>query len=285
MSGAARTAPGGPVTPAGRGRPEGAPIRPRLVATDLDGTLVGPDRVLSPRTLRVLTALPAAGVHVIAVTARPPRALAGIRALGATAICMNGAAVWDLAEDRPLELHLMADDVLADLAADLRAALPGARLAVETPTGLRVEHGFVAREWPHTDGPAADRLEDLLDGTSGKLLVRSQEVPAADVVPTVRAALAGRGELGDSGAVGLGEVTAPGVTKAAALERWAAGLGVGAAEVWAFGDMPNDLPMLRWAGRAFAIAGGHPDVLAVADEVCRPPAEDGVAARLEALLG
>ncbi len=77
------------------------------------------------------------------------------------------------------------------------------------------------------------------------------------------------------------EVSAAGVTKAAALEGLCARLGVGAAPVVACGDMPNDLPMLRWAGHSVAVANAHPDVLAVVDEVTLSNNKDGVARVLD----
>ena len=89
-----------------------------------------------------------------------------------------------------------------------------------------------------------------------------------------------RAEVGFSGALGLAEMTAPGVTKASGLAAWCDERGVSAAEVWACGDMPNDLPMLRWAGRAFAVANAHTDVLAIADEVIASNDDDGVASLL-----
>ena len=80
------------------------------------------------------------------------------------------------------------------------------------------------------------------------------------------------------------EVSAPGVDKASGLAALAAELGVAAADVLAFGDMPNDLPMLRWAGTGWAVANGHDDVRAVADRVCGSNDDDGVARELERLL-
>jgi hydroxymethylpyrimidine pyrophosphatase-like HAD family hydrolase len=82
----------------------------------------------------------------------------------------------------------------------------------------------------------------------------------------------------------LAEITGPGVTKAAGLARWAGDLGVGPTDVWAFGDMPNDLPMLRWAGRSYAVANAHPDVLAAASHRCPANSQDGVAWALESLV-
>ena len=73
------------------------------------------------------------------------------------------------------------------------------------------------------------------------------------------------------------------MSKAAALAELCAELGIEATEVVAFGDYPNDLPMLEWAGYAVAVANAHPDVLAAADEVTASNADDGVAVVLERL--
>lgn len=260
-------------------------MRPRLVATDLDGTLLRPEGTISPRTARALRALHEQGIDVVFVTARPPRWIDDVAHAVAghgVVICLNGAFVYEPGSRRVLELHAIADRLLIELVADLRAALPGAAFAVEGVGGIGSEHGFDHGE--HALPPGATlsgRVEDLLDGTAGKLLVRCARTPTSELVVQVERVLAGRAVVADSGALGLAEVSGPGVSKGATLARWAAARGVSARDVWAFGDMPNDLPMLRWAGRSFAVANAHPDVLAVADEVCGSNVEDGVAARLE----
>ncbi|GAB6900153.1 HAD family hydrolase [Kineosporia succinea] len=80
------------------------------------------------------------------------------------------------------------------------------------------------------------------------------------------------------------EISAPGVTKASALAWLAGELGVEAGEVVAFGDMPNDIPMLTWAGTGYAMSGGHPDAIAAASRQAPPCDEDGVAQVIEELL-
>ena len=80
-----------------------------------------------------------------------------------------------------------------------------------------------------------------------------------------------------SGVGGLAEINAAGVTKAAVLADWCAERGIGAEDVWAFGDMPNDLPMLAWAGTSYAMANAHPDVIATATHRAASNDEDGVA--------
>lgn len=255
---------------------------PRLVATDLDGTLLRPDGTISEHTSRVLTAVRDLGVEILVVTARPPRWLAPVAGLGhATAICLNGAVVVDVATSRAIERHLMDPRLTRAVVTDLRRALPGSVFAVETPEGMLAERGF---EGWQTQASRAERIEDVADTAAGKLLVRCAGVDDDVFGAQVRQVVAGRGQVHDSGAVGLAEIAAPGVTKASTLARWAAQRGIEADEVWAFGDMPNDLEMLTWAGRGVAVANAHPRVLAAADEVCGSHSDDGVARRLEALL-
>jgi hydroxymethylpyrimidine pyrophosphatase-like HAD family hydrolase len=74
------------------------------------------------------------------------------------------------------------------------------------------------------------------------------------------------------------------VSKAAALARWCKTSDIDAADVWAFGDMLNDLTMLAWAGRSFAVANAHRDVLAAVTDVCASNDDDGVARSLEAAI-
>ncbi|MEK8225689.1 HAD hydrolase family protein [Oerskovia sp. M15] len=101
---------------------------------------------------------------------------------------------------------------------------------------------------------------------------------------------AGPGAVGDrallaySGAVGLAELLPPDVTKAGALADWCSSHGIEAKDVWAFGDMPNDLPMLAWAGTSYAVGNAHAEVLDAATRVTASNDEDGVAVALEQLL-
>jgi hydroxymethylpyrimidine pyrophosphatase-like HAD family hydrolase len=78
--------------------------------------------------------------------------------------------------------------------------------------------------------------------------------------------------------------SAAGVTKASTLKAVCAEHGFGADDVVAFGDMPNDLPMLAWAARSFAVGNAHPDVLQAVDEVTASNDDDGVAQVLERWL-
>jgi hypothetical protein len=104
------------------------------------------------------------------------------------------------------------------------------------------------------------------------------------MVELARKTLTVPAEISHSGGRGLLEIAPPGASKASALEWLCARRGITAAQVAAFGDMPNDLPMLRWAGLGYAVANAHPDVLAAADRVIGHHAADGVAMAIETLL-
>ncbi|HEY8652270.1 MAG TPA: HAD hydrolase family protein, partial [Dermatophilaceae bacterium] len=127
-------------------------------------------------------------------------------------------------------------------------------------------------------------LEELLDPLPGKMLARCDSVPAERFHQVVEEVVGDRAVVSYSGASGLAEISARGVTKAAALGQWCASQGIDPADVFAFGDMPNDLPMLTWAGRSFGVANAHPDVLGMVDEVCASNDDDGVAQVLETAL-
>jgi Cof subfamily protein (haloacid dehalogenase superfamily) len=258
----------------------------RLVATDLDGTLLRNDGLCSGRTRLVLAAVERAGIQVMLVTARPPRWLhdvADVVGAHGLALCGNGAFVYDVRSRQVLAEHCLAAADVVTIAVDLRNALSGIVFAVESCEGYRRERDFLD-EYTTVQDDCAETLEELLDPLPGKLLARCDAVPAEQFHQMVDEVVGDRAVVSYSGAAGLAEISAAGVTKAAALGDWCAARGIDPADVYAFGDMPNDLPMLRWAGRSFGVANAHPDVLAMVDEVCASNDDDGVAQVLEALL-
>ncbi|GEA89484.1 HAD family hydrolase [Cellulomonas cellasea] len=261
---------------------------PRLVATDLDGTLLRSDGTVSPRTRAALLAAERAGIEVVFVTARPPRWLHDVRDVvgrHGVAICANGAAVVDVRADVVLAERAMDRGVVSTLVARVRDRLPGTRFAVERRAGILAEQGFVGPHPLPVGAPVVDRLEAALDDATYKLLARRPGGDPGAFLRDVAAVLGPDAVLADSGAVGLAEVTGPGVTKASTLATWAEQRGLGPDDVWAFGDAPNDLPMLAWAGVSFAVGNAHPDVAGAADRRCATNDDDGVAEQLEGALG
>lgn len=253
---------------------------PRLIATDLDGTLLRDDGTVSARTAAALRAAAEAGIEVVFVTARPPRWLAGLTehvAGHGVAICANGAAVIDVATREVLAEHGMPADLVATIVGRIRDAWPDAVFATETAQGFAHETRFRSSHEIPDGSPVADLVEDVLTASTFKLLVRSPARPLGTFADDLAAVVGDLAIVADSGASGLGEISGPGVTKSATLERWAADRGIGAAEVWAMGDAPNDLSMLTWAGASFAVANAHPIVLAAATHRCAANTDDGPA--------
>jgi Cof subfamily protein (haloacid dehalogenase superfamily) len=258
----------------------------RLVACDLDGTLLRPDETVSDRTRAALASARDAGITVVLVSGRPPRSLGPIAeriGVGGIAICANGAVVWDLDSGTMVDHTPLAAELATRLVHALRRAIPGALFAVELERGFGREAGWsddLAAARP--DVLEADALE-LITGPVTKLLVRHPTMAFPEVAERARAAVGDDAVVTWAG-LRLVEISAAGVTKAFALERLCHRLGIAAAEVVAVGDMPNDLAMLDWAGTGVAVANAVPEVLDAADEVTAANTEDGVALLLERIL-
>lgn len=258
----------------------------RLVATDLDGTVVRRDGTISARTVAALAAVEDAGLHLVLVTGRPPRWMRPIsEATGhhGIAVCGNGAFVYDLHAERVIERFALEPAEGAEAVSRIRAVLPGAAFAVETGWGFGHEPSYEPN-WPTPDLTRVVPVEDLVAEPVGKLLVRLKGSDGDAMLEAVAPVLSGLAEATHSNAGDcLLEVSARGVSKASTLARVCEERGVAAGEVLAFGDQPNDLPMLAWAGLAYAVANAHPLVLASGARMAGSVDVDGVAAVLERL--
>jgi Cof subfamily protein (haloacid dehalogenase superfamily) len=259
----------------------------RLVATDLDGTLVRSDGSVSERTRRALVAAEESGIEVVFVTGRPLRwAREVFEHVGGhgEAVISNGALVWDVARDEALRVRPIETGTVTDVADRLRQAIPGTTFAVETLAGIGLEHEFVER-YRIPEGSRRGVLAELLDRPVVKLLARHEELQPQEFWDAADDLVGGMVEITWSSSTTLLEMSASGVTKASTLALFADERGIPADQVVAFGDMPNDLPMLTWAGTSYAMANAHPTVLEAADRTAPPNDEDGVAVVLEELLG
>ena len=262
------------------------PARPKVLATDLDGTLLRSDGSLSTRTRDAIAAAEDAGIPTLFVTGRPPRRLDGLADVvggHGLAICGNGAFVYDVGAREVVAAHGHDDALMASLVADLRSAVPGIVFAVERADGMGREADFVSAD-DKPDRRTIGSFDQITTGPVGKLLARLPGADHDDFMREVIAVVDGRAELAYSGVVGLAEMTPQGITKASGLATWCDAQGIDAADVWACGDMPNDLPMLAWAGRSFAVGNAHADVLAAATHVLASNDDDGVAQLLESIV-
>jgi Cof subfamily protein (haloacid dehalogenase superfamily) len=260
---------------------------PRLIATDLDGTLLAPDGSISPRTLQVLGRARTAGIELVMVTGRPARHVAKIEGaveLGGTAICVNGALIYDLDRDRVLSEERLSGQVASELVTGLRSRLPGIAFAVEVGLDYGWEPAYALQrkraELPRL--PVADALVLCARGVN-KLIARHPEIPAETLSERAHDLFLERARVSYSGAPFL-EIGAASVSKASALADYCSERGIQRGQVLCFGDMPNDLPMLEWAGHSVAMNNAHPSVLAAVHEVTLSNQEDGVAAVVERLL-
>ncbi|MBW4040594.1 MAG: HAD family phosphatase [Acidobacteria bacterium] len=260
---------------------------PRLVATDLDGTLLRSNGSVSARTARALRELDRRGTPVVFVTARPIRwvqDLAGHVGAGGWVVCSNGAVLLDLHRSEVVVARTMSATTARQAVAAIRTAAPAAGFALEGLHGFAKEDGFIERT-PAPPGSPIGPIESLIrDDDVLKLMSRHETIAPDDFRALVAAAAPGV-EVTASDRSGLVELSAAGVTKASTLALVCERLGVRPWEVVAFGDMPNDVPMLAWAGRSFAMAEAHPSVVAIASDRAAGNDEDGVARALEMLFG
>ncbi|AZI43392.1 HAD family phosphatase [Deinococcus psychrotolerans] len=254
----------------------------KLVASDLDGTLLSSAGEVSVRSRAALAGVQAAGGVVVLITGRPSRMvlpLASALGLSGHVICSNGAAIHRLPGGEPEDLRTLSPEVLRCAVPALRLACPDLGLALEWGSGMQAETAYRA---------APDSVSDVLNFLDAghpvlKVMARSATLSPAQLTELINARCGDELHASLSGAP-FAEIAARGVHKSAALARLCAGLGIRAGEVLAFGDAPNDLPLLSWAGCGVAVANAVPEVLAVADQVTLNNDEDGVAALLERLL-
>jgi Cof subfamily protein (haloacid dehalogenase superfamily) len=260
---------------------------PKLVASDLDGTLLTSEGTFDERTKRAIARAEASGATVVFCTARPTRwmrPLAEAAGHHGVAICANGAVIFDLHTESVLEASPLDPAIASQLVALLEEEVPGGAWAVEHAGGFGHEPEYVPR-WPVPEGTKVDAVHALIAEPAVKLMLRHSSLTADVLLERARTACGHLAEFSHSSVTDtLLEISAPGVSKASALARLCEIRGIDRHEVIAFGDMPNDLPMLAWAGHSVAVANAHPEVKAAADEITASNDESGVARVLERLF-
>ena len=263
----------------------------RLIATDVDGTLIRYGGQASSRTLAALRAAEAAGVAVVLVTGRPPRTarvIADALGMHGPTICANGALIVEMPAFNVLRDVRIEGALAASLVADLTATIPGIVFAWERGLEWGRDGG-----WPFVAlGPVDRTLPGAITGPVdlhvaqgvSKLICFVDGADPDDVVRLVRQVLDERAEVSTATAPPLAEITAKGCDKRHALEWLCGRFDVERDEVLAIGDGPNDLPMLLWAGRGVAMGNAHATVLEAVPERTQTHEEDGFAAVIETVL-
>lgn len=258
----------------------------RLIASDLDGTLLGPDGRIAADDIVALRDAHALGVTLVIATGRPIRwldVLDPISSLRPHVIASNGAVVHDLAARRVLSSVTLAPAHTAELVDAIARAVPQASFGFEDGLGYAVEDAAPLTPLATRHGVRRGDRQGLVQsvGPLVKLIVYAAGLSSDELSVRVRLACGDAVSVTHS-AVGLDhglvEVAACGVDKAMALRTLAQSLGIHAGEVAAFGDMPNDAAMLAWAGHGFAVRDAHGDLAA------RYPRVESVADGVRALL-
>lgn len=257
--------------------------RPKLVALDLDGTVVPYGRAGTLPSVAVAAAVGRvidSGVPVVIATGRAvPDAVDTAVALGirgVDVVCTNGAVVYDA------ELGEVTHRVSVDVAAAayaLAERIPEAVFAAE-----RDPHGFLVTDGFHREFTVGrEEVVDLATLVSEPTVRMACVAPGRDVTWIATVA----GEVLDSASYGwdLGysawlDVMAPGVSKATGTAMVCLDLGVDSTDVLSVGDGSNDIPLFRWAGWAVAMGQAMEVVQDAADEVCDPVDRDGLATLL-----
>ncbi|NGY61664.1 HAD family phosphatase [Lentzea sp. NEAU-D13] len=258
--------------------------KPLLIASDVDGTLLGLDERVSARTAAVVGRVLAAETPFVLVTGRPPRwvpVVATQAGLTGYAVCANGAVLYDIGADEVVWQRDLGPVQLHDIAHALGEVIPGVTFATERvgdgPTFL-AEHDYL-HAWAENAGRYS--RAEVFGFPAVKLLARQAGMSSAAMTEAAVQVLGNEVSITYSTGVGLIEISRADVTKATGLADVAERFGIEASGVIAFGDMPNDVPMLEWAGHGVAMANAHQDALDAADEVTASNDEDGVAQLLE----
>ena len=263
--------------------------RPKLIASDLDGTIVSHKGVISQRTIAAFTRARDLGVYVFFVTGRPPRWMGEIReAFGfGEAICCNGAMLYDLLNDVVLQEWMISIEDQLEVVRRMRIAMPEMSFAVESNDHYHREIAYVPKWDIGMDNVGVERIEDAIKRPALKILGRcsNHEFTSDQMVEVAHKECKDLVTVTHSTSKdSLIEISALNISKGTTLEMMAKRHGLTADDCVSFGDNPNDFSMLQWAGRSYAMSDGHPDASSFAKGVAEPCEADGVAKIIEQLL-
>jgi Cof subfamily protein (haloacid dehalogenase superfamily) len=267
-------------------------VKVQLVASDLDGTLLRTDGKVADRTRNTVHRIRQAVPFVIA-TGRPPRwvhPVADDLAHHQIAVCSNGAVTIDMSDGgRVVDRSLLSAHTAREAVQAVLTVLPDAAFAVDALNGFGHTPNYIPK-WQLPPDVRIAPIDELLQEPCLKVLFRHRDMNQPLLDKLIDA-------VGDSGSITYGasgpavsladtliEIMCPGVSKAAALQRYCDANGIDPANVVAFGDMPNDFEMISWAGHGVAMANGHSDLKKVAQEIALSNDEHGVARVLDRLI-
>lgn len=265
-------------------------VLPRLIAIDLDGTLLDPSGELTARSAAALQAAADAGIVVVFATGRPPQvAMREITAAGRGVhygVMANGTVICTLPDAEVLHTLTFEMATAREAVVRLRAHDPRFGVAIASERAFTHEAGFFERM--PVAAPDLEPVPDALVGheeavTVVKLLAFHPDHDAHALMSLLPPVLGEGLAVNHMGADAV-EIAPAGADKGVGLQWLCARLGIDAADVTVFGDEINDIPMFRVAGHRVAVENGNPLLKAAADEVAPPNSQDGVAQVIERLL-
>jgi hypothetical protein len=228
-----------------------------------------------------------AGIHVVVVTGRMVQSLQ--RALTAIplddpAICYQGAVVtdgdWRWLRHKPIPLELAREAIAA---VGEEGYSPNVYVDDQLCVAAETQAARNYASFQHIDIQVVGDLLAWLEQPPTKLVCVGDPDDLDEVEVRLKQRFGERLYISKSLPFFL-ELAAPGVTKGAGLDFLAARMGFTPDETIAFGDGENDVELLEWAGYAVAVENAHERVKAVADWICPPATEEGVAQVLESFL-
>ena len=268
---------------------------PKLVASDVDGTIITSQERILPQVRDVIVRAVQAGTEVALATGRPHRWIFPVLdQLPIRPVCVtaNGAVVYDSANDQVIASHTLAPDTMTevlDLAKEAFHGVGGVAVACErvgrSAFDPEEEMFVVAPDFLNTweeQGFGVLPEYEVISEPAVKMLLRHEGLSAPEMFDILAPFLdPDVAHVTFSMNEGLLEVAAPGVTKALGVSTLATMHGIDQSEVIAFGDMPNDIEMLAWAGIGVAMGNARDSVKDVADFVTGTNNEGGIARVLE----
>jgi Cof subfamily protein (haloacid dehalogenase superfamily) len=275
-------------------RIEGVTIMTRLIASDLDGTFLQTGGTVSPENVAAIARAHANGLETIFVTGRPTRWMRQIPEMtgheGLALVC-NGALLMDLMTQETVYAELLSANAGLQAAAALQELDPDISFAVELDrhdVSFLVDDKYRPR-WEIKNTPPATDIETMFaTDIVVKLLARPSDriqQNADQFLIDAQKALAGIVDVTHSNFLDLMiEMSSLGVNKGTGLAKLAASKGLKASDVAAVGDMPNDVPMIAWAGRGAAVENAHDWVKAAANEHVPSNDDHGVAIFIDRII-
>lgn len=261
-------------------------VQIKLLATDLDGTLLNPFGQISATNKLAIERARKVGISTIAATARSIRStgpISSANGLGPLAICQNGASIYRI-ENGELLFHSPIEQADAEaIIIRLKVELPGVIFAIEKLDKFIPEGGFFITPLPGLVNEPVNDILTVINSPVTKIIVRHPKMPHKELK---EAALNLSGKFADVTSAGADWVDfqSPGTSKASGLKCAAEMLKIDQSQIAAIGDQTNDIEMLKWASYSAAPANAHIEAKRAADWEAPTNINNGVASFIDHLL-